>query len=131
MEQIQFDKIKLELSRMDDEYWEQVTDRGTQLSEQSAKLTAEIKDVFTKLAVTQVNILEAKRSGYKRLIENKKKSAVAGIVSENKERIDELVQEKNQAITELSNLITQLTTVIKEVQTLGKISPTNGGESNG
>ena len=131
MEQIPMDKIKLELSRMDDEYWEQVTERGAQLSEQSAKLTAEINDVFAKLAATQMNILETKHNGYRRLAENKKKSAITEIISENKQRIDALVREKSEYVTTLSNLVIELTNIIKEVQTLGKISSTNGGEPNG
>lgn len=124
--QIDIEKIKLELSRMDDDYWTKVTKRGTELSEESARITTAIKDAFTKLAVTQMNILEARRSGYKRLIVNKRKSGVADIVSQNKERINQLTNEKRQTVTSLQSIINELTAIIKEVQTLG-----NGGDKNG
>ena len=126
MEQQQLDKIKLELSRMDDAYWEKITERGTALSERAARISAEINDNFTKLAVTQMSIQQAKHTGYKRLAENKKKAAAAGIVKENKEYIDQLTQEKSQALTSLSTLLNELTAIIKELQILGE-----GGGKNG
>ena len=120
MELIQIDKIKLALAQMGDNFWEKVTEHGAILSEKSSEITTNIKNAFNKLAVTQMSILEVKRKGYARLVENKKKSAVAGIVKENKDRIDELLVEKSQAVTALSNLLKDLTAIIKEVQTLGE-----------
>ena len=131
MDQVQLDKIQLELSRMDDGYWSSVADGGTQLSEQATLLTARIKDACTKLAITQMDILENKRSGYERLIENKNETANAKIVSENKERIDALNQEKQQVMATLSNLLTELMAVIKEIQKLGRVPLVNGGETHG
>ena len=118
--QIDIDKIQQKLSRMDDNFWTKITERGAVLSEESARLTAEIKDVFIKLAVTQMNIIEAKRKGYQRLVESKKKSAIDAIISENIQRLDELVQEKSQAVTTLSTLLSELTAIIREVQTIGE-----------
>ena len=123
--QINIEKVKLELSRMDDSYWNSVTERGEQLSGEATKITASINDAFNKLAVIRVNTLEAKRSGYQRLVENKKKSATDKIISKNKERIEQLRLEKQEAVTELSTLINNLTAIIKEIQTIGTISPTN------
>ena len=131
MDQVQLDKIQLELSRMDDGYWSSVADGGTQLNDQAAQLTGKIKDACTKLAITQMDILENKRSGYERLIENKNETANAKIVSENKERIDALNQEKQQVMATLSNLLTELMAVIKEIQKLGRVPSVNGGETHG
>ena len=129
--QIDIEKIKLELSRMSDDYWEDVTNRGTVLTTQAAKIIGDIKDAFNKLAIIRMNTLETKRSGYQRLVENKKKTATAKIVSENKERIEQLRLEKQQSVIELSTLINNLTSLIKEVQTIGTISPANGGDKIG
>ena len=120
MADIQIDKIKLAFSQMNDEYWEKVSVRATNLTEKAAKLTTDINSAFTTLAMSQMNILETKRKGYERLLENKKKTAVAEIVKENKERIDQLTGEKSNTVIMLSILLNDLTYIIKEVQTLGE-----------
>jgi hypothetical protein len=124
LEQLQLDKIKVALSQMNDEYFDKVTEHGTALTEQSARISKEINEHFSKLAVIQLNIIETKRNGYQKLVDNKKKSAFDGIIKENKERIDALGKEKVQAVTALSKLLAELTAIIKQVQTLG------GGDKN-
>jgi F0F1-type ATP synthase membrane subunit b/b' len=123
MAEIQLDKVKLALSRMDDTYWSGIANRSSVLSNQSQRLAAEITDAFTKLTVAQIQIIEAKYNGYKLLAENKKKAAITGIVKENKDRISQLTQEKHQAVTALSTMIAEFSTMIKEAGTLGESSP--------
>ena len=132
--ELNLDKIKLILSRMDEPYWNGVVNRMTALGEQAAQLTGELKDTFTKLTVTQVGIVETKYKGYQLLAENKKKTAAAKIVDENKDRICQLLHEKHQTVTALVELMAAFNTIIEEAQTLGETlppaPPSNGGDEN-
>ena len=116
-EQNQLDKIKLAFSRMDNDYWNNVSVHSANLSEEVTKITAAINDNFTKLSIIQLDILNAKYKGYERLILSEKNNT-AEIIKENKNCIDELTNQKNQITTTISDLQTKLNSAIKEMQTL-------------
>jgi len=125
MGQTQFDKIKFAFSRMDNDFWERVTKRSTELSEKTANLTANVNENFTKLAIAQLEILNAKYKGYERLISSEE-SNIADIIRENKACIGGLTEKKDQTATALFNLLAELNAIIEEVRTLGE--NTNKGD---
>jgi hypothetical protein len=67
-----------------------------------------------------MNILEAKHSGYERLLGSKKKSEVDKIIKENKETINQLLQSKRTIVTILLGLLTELNTLVNDAQALGE-----------
>lgn len=124
MAEIQMEKIKRVLSSMDETYWQTLIQNNTAAHDTAARLMAAFTENLTNLSVTQFNITEAKYNGYRLLAENKKKTAVAGIVKENKASIDALTEQKRQFHTALSGILTELAAVVEEIQTQGT---NNGG----
>lgn len=127
MAEIQMEKIKRILASMDDDYWQSLIEQNNTACNTAKELTTMFVDALTALTVTQFNIIETKHSGYKRLVENKKKSAVAGIVSENKTNIDALTKQKYDYIATLTDLLAAMMAVVEQVRNLGV---NQGGESH-
>jgi len=130
MNEVKMDEVKAALSRMNESYWNQVAARCSELNEQAAVLTKEVMESFSKLTATQFSILQARYDGYKQLTENKKKTAQAVIISENKNRIDELKKERSEAFTRLSMMLTDLQSTIEEVNKLTGMPQTKDGANN-
>jgi hypothetical protein len=128
MDKIQLDKIKLTFSCMDNDFWERISSRSAELSEQSAKITATTHEAINKLAMTQLNILNTKYKGYERLIQNTDEMNFAEIITENKNCIGALVEKKTQTEITLLELLGQINTIIEEMKTLGENPAKKGVE---
>jgi len=128
MPNIQLDKIKQTLERMNDDYWTQVVERSAELSKESERLLKEFSDAFTLLSVARISAIEAKYTGYQKLVENTKKTAVAGIVKENKAQIAQLTKDKTQAVTTLTTILSNLTAIVEELQSIGEKLQIKEGE---
>lgn len=129
--EVKTDKINTALEIMNEDYWNWIARQISSLSEQSEQLTKEIAATFSKLVTAQVLYLESKYKGYQRLAENKKKSAVAKIVSDNKDQINQHLHEKHQIMNALTELLTGFNAIIEESHTLGEVTRQKGGGANG
>ena len=121
MGQTQIEKIKFTLSLMDDAYWNEVVAHCNQLNKKSSQLMSEFTDEYINLAISQIGILEAKSVGYKQLIENTDdEAAMTRITSENKDRINKLLEQKQQVAQKLLILIDEIQNLVKETDKLGE-----------
>ena len=112
MNDFQLEKVKQALSRMDNDFWEAVTNNLSVLTVQSSQLLDDFSSAFIKLSVTHMNILCAKYEGYQRLIECTHEAGRVKIVEEIKDVISNLEHDKCQCLATLSDLLAQLQALI-------------------
>ncbi len=127
MANLDMDKVKRALERMDDNFFSSVVAQNTAACNTARELTDIFLETLTKLTVVQFEILETKYNGYKNLVENKRKAAAAGIVKENKESLAALSAQKDNLVTALADLIANFAAIIEETQNLGVRA---GGDNN-
>ena len=118
---LEFDtgKINAALSRMDKAFWEDIAARSSSLCEQSARLATDYASTYNQLFTIHIEILETRANGYQQLVDGAGKSDVSEIVSENKDQIGQLMEEKHHALNNLSMIIIDMSTLVDEMLTLG------------
>ena len=119
MEQSQLEKIKLAFFQMNDDYWDRLTARSSNLSDCLKEITTSISDNFLKLAIIQLDILNTKYKGYEHLLLSGK-TDFTGFITENKKSIAKSTEKKTQIASNLSDLLSELNSIIEEMRTLGE-----------
>jgi len=126
MEKVKLDKVGLALAEMNDAYWNCVVSNMSALENQAGQIVGAFIDAYRVLLEAQVEVLEARYSGYQQLV-SMDEAVLPEMVSRFKKHLEKLESNKSHAANELTSLLEGLQASIVLAQTLGEPSPPQKG----